>query len=125
MRTIQEGRGATGRVAVAGERLRIARVTRSWPARTGGSKRPSRCVRSWPDSDRGRRLHQLAAGGLFDREQESAADFVERPALGLHREDFESHGAQAPSALGFAAGEMAARLDELALHDAAAAFEAR
>jgi len=81
-------------------------------------------VGSWPNANRGRRLHELAAGGLFDREQESAADFVERPALGLHREDFEPHGAQAPSALGFAAGEMAARLDELALHDAAAAFEA-
>ena len=99
-------------------------MTGSWPARTRGSKRPSRCVGSWPDSDRRRRLHGLAAGGLFDREQERAADFVERLALGLHCEDFEPHGAQAPSALGFAAGEMASRLLELALHEAAAAFQA-
>jgi hypothetical protein len=48
-----------------------------------------RDFRSWRDSSRERRLGELGAGGLLDREQEGAADLVERPAPRFHREQLE------------------------------------
>ena len=88
-RAMHEGPGATRPGAWPGER-RLS--LRRWDR---GQTRapPAPAVRvSCRDSGGERRLRQLGAGGVLDREQENAADLVERLALGLHGDDLSAAG---------------------------------